>query len=554
MTAPPAADPVLTRHATPPLRLETGDGEWDETFDVVVVGFGAAGAAATLEACRNGSRVLVVDRFAGGGATARSGGVFYAGGGSAQQKLAGYEDTPDEMYRYLRSELGDAIPEPALRSFCEESLGHLAFLEAAGVPFPPCGEAPKTSYPPNECTLYFSGNELCPPHDQAAVPAPRGHRVLGRGLTGRVLFRHLRAAVEAGPAEVRTHTRAVRLVQDPGGRVVGLEIRTIPPGLPRLLHGWLDRLASYGVMFSGELARRARRRLLALETSRGLVRRVRTRRGVVLSAGGFVFNAAMMRDLSPDYAGCMPLGTSGDDGGGISMGQGAGGALACMSRATAWRFINPPVALTQGVLVDGSGRRICNEELYGASLGERITEDCGGRAWLVIDSDTWSRVFAEIRRSRKANFQNLTALLGLFANREKAGSVEALARRTGMTPSVLRATLESYNERCEQGLHDERGKSDAAFLPQTRSPFYAIRCDSKTAGTKAPCLTLGGLVTNPATGQVLRPDGSPIDGLYAAGRCAVGVCSHGYVSGLSIADCIHSGRHSGRAAAAATPG
>ena len=109
-----------------------------------------------------------------------------------------------------------------------------------------------------------------------------------------------------------------------------------------------------------------------------------------------------------------------------------------------------------------------------------------------------------------------------------------------MSPSVLRTTLDEYNERCEQGLHDEFGKSDDAFVPLTAPPFYAIRCDSTRAGTKAPCLTLGGLVTNPGSGQVLRDDETPIEGLYAAGRNAVGVCSHSYVSGLSIADCIFS--------------
>ncbi len=550
LTAPDRdAAPPRHPYATPLLRAGDGDVRWDDDFDVVIVGMGAAGCAAALEATGAGARVLVVDRFQGGGATARSGGIVYIGGGSVQQKLAGYEDTPEDMYGYLRSELGDAIPEATLRGFCEESLDNLAFLENMGVPFPPRGEAPKTSYPPDDCTLYFSGNELCPPHSSAARVAPRGHRVLGRGLTGNVLFRHLGAAVEASPAEIRRHSRTTRLVVDDDGKVLGVEVSCIDGDRARRIHGWLDRTISYGAMLGGGIVRRARALLQRLEQGRSVTRRVRARRGVILSAGGFVFNSAMLRNFAPDYAGCMPLGTSGDDGSGIALGHGAGGALGHMSRATAWRFINPPVALTHGVLVDSVGRRICNEELYGASLGERITEDCDGRAWLVIDGATWSRVFAEIRVSRKANFQNVTALLGLFVTRKRGESIEALARNAHMSPTVLRATLDEYNERCAQGLHDDLGKSDDAFLPQTERPFYAIRCDSKTAGTKAPCLTLGGLVTNPASGQVLREDGSPINGLYAAGRNAVGVCSHSYVSGLSIADCIFSGRRSGRAAA-----
>ena len=52
---------------------------WDIQADVVVVGFGAAGACAALEATAVGRDVVVLDRFAGGGATALSGGVIWTG-------------------------------------------------------------------------------------------------------------------------------------------------------------------------------------------------------------------------------------------------------------------------------------------------------------------------------------------------------------------------------------------------------------------------------------------------------------------------------------------
>ena len=52
----------------------------------------------------------------------------------------------------------------------------------------------------------------------------------------------------------------------------------------------------------------------------------------------------------------------------------------------------------------------------------------------------------------------------------------------------------------------------------------------------------GGLKVNEKTGQVLKNDGNEFLGLYAIGRTAVGIPSKGYVSGLSIADCIYSAR------------
>jgi 3-oxo-5alpha-steroid 4-dehydrogenase len=67
-------------------------------------------------------------------------------------------------------------------------------------------------------------------------------------------------------------------------------------------------------------------------------------------------------------------------------------------------------------------------------------------------------------------------------------------------------------------------------------------------------LTLGGLVVDEGTGQVRRPDETPVPGLFAAGRTAVGICSNSYVSGLSLADCVFSGRRAGASAASAKGG
>src|SRR5262245_6533529 len=73
---------------------------WDETADVVVVGLGGAGAAAALQAHESGADVLVLERFEGGGSTAYSGGVYYAGG-TKFQRDAGIEDSADNLFNYL---------------------------------------------------------------------------------------------------------------------------------------------------------------------------------------------------------------------------------------------------------------------------------------------------------------------------------------------------------------------------------------------------------------------------------------------------------------------
>jgi len=102
-------------------------GRWDEEADVVVVGLGAAGAATALEAAAAGAETLVLERAGGGGGTsAMSGGVLYLGGGTDLQKACGFEDSPDEMFRYLMASVGHCPDEPKIRLYCDGSVEHYA--------------------------------------------------------------------------------------------------------------------------------------------------------------------------------------------------------------------------------------------------------------------------------------------------------------------------------------------------------------------------------------------------------------------------------------------
>jgi len=82
-------------------------------------------------------------------------------------------------------------------------------------------------------------------------------------------------------------------------------------------------------------------------------------------------------------------------------------------------------------------------------------------------------------------------------------------------------------------------------------PFFALNISVRNATFPCPAITLGGLRVDETSGAVLRRDGNSIAGLYAAGRAAVGLASNHYVSGLALADCIFSGRRTGRSAAKA---
>ena len=325
---------------------------WDLEADVVVIGFGAAGACATLEAIAAGATVIVIDRFSGGGATALSGGVVYAGGGTAQQVQAGVRDTPEAMFSYLEREVGDAVTPATLRDFCDGSAAMLDWLAEAGVPFDGSLCPDKTSYPTNRYYLYYSGSERS--FARVAPPAPRGHRAVGRGTSGRVLFARLASAVGSAGADLAVQTRAERLVTGAAGEVTGVACLSLreAPGWVRLAHRVLHKLGKKPFLYAGGLGRRLHQPVVALERRYARPLAIRARRGVVIAAGGFVANRALLREHAPAYRGGLALGTAADDGSGIRLGIDAGGATKFLDRVSCWRFITPPSAFIGGLLVD----------------------------------------------------------------------------------------------------------------------------------------------------------------------------------------------------------
>ncbi|WP_354673600.1 FAD-binding protein [Cupriavidus alkaliphilus] len=541
-----AQDAVTPVHA--PLRLDDPDAHpWQAACDAVVVGFGAAGACAALEAAHGGARVIVAERFEGGGASTRSGGVVYAGGGTPYQRAAGYDDTPQAMAGYLRQETGGVVSDATLQDFCENSRAMLGWLEALGVRFAATVPPRKTSYPAQPYYLYYSGNEAVPAYAQHAAPAPRGHRVKGPGMSGRTLYGVLRRAVEDNrQITVMRQCAARRLILDRDGAVVGVELWQLPPGRHQKRHARLARLAERLHNAMPALADRLRAQVLQLELRHAQPVAVRTG-AVVLATGGFIFNRAMVARHAGKYQQAWRLGATGCDGSGIRLGESAGGATRHLGRVSAWRFINPPFAWARGCVVDAHGTRIGNEETYGATLGHAICERHGGRAWLVLNRALAREALRECLGGRLWAFQALPAALLMLAGARRAASIEALAGKLGMPGPALRATLDAYNAAARGERPDPAGKSAAMCASLEAGPWLAIDISAGSRVFPCPAITLGGLAVEESSGRVLAAaGGAPIPGLYAVGRTAVGIASNHYVSGLSLADCIWSGRNAGR--------
>ncbi|GAB3007102.1 23S rRNA methyltransferase [Amycolatopsis acidiphila] len=514
-----------------------------------MIGFGAAGACAAIEAADAGASVLVLDRFAGGGASALSGGVVYAGGGTEQQRVAGVDDSVDAMYDYLRIEVGEAVSDETLRRFCAGSADMISWLEGNGVPFDGSLCPYKTSYPNDDYYLYYSGSETAGGFRDIAKPAARGHRVKGPGTSGKLLFARLSEAARRRGVRVLPGTRATELIIDSAGAVTGVRVRTLrdAPARVRRMHRVLGHYSAKPGIYVPALRKALYRRAERLERRYAREEELSARHGVVISAGGFIANRAMVREHAPAYRGGLALGTSADDGSGIRLGSGAGGATAFLDRVTAWRFVTPPSVFVRGLIVDAEGARVIDESRYGAAVGEVLVLRHQAKGWLLVDDEIAATAKRSVRKEAQW-FQWLQALYMLRRGRVTGSSLAEVAKRVGIDPDGLEATVEAYNSAAASGAADPAGKPSEYVQPLRTPPFSLLDISIKPSlSFPCPMLTLGGLVVDEVSGQVRAESGAPIPGLYAAGRSAVGICSRSYVSGLSLADCVFSGRRAGAA-------
>ena len=153
---------------------------WDRQADVVIMGFGAAGSAAAIEARAAGASTIVLEQTsAGGGATKMSGGLMYMGGGTPLQKKLGVTDTRDDMYNYLMAALGPGRAPTISRSSATNPLSCTTGSRASGRPSPRSSTRVPIVTAPPDVGLIYSGNERGSDSTAVAKAAPRGHSPTG---------------------------------------------------------------------------------------------------------------------------------------------------------------------------------------------------------------------------------------------------------------------------------------------------------------------------------------------------------------------------------------
>ena len=472
---------------------------FDHEADVLVVGVGCAGAAAALEAAQVGAEVLCLERSGGpGGASAMSGGELYLGGGTPVQHSCGYEDDAANMLNYLRAALGPHADEEKLRLYCEGSLEHFEWFCRQGLTFNDGLYEGQSPMPPTDDGLMWIGENAWP-YDELARPVPRGHRPSTESFGGWLIMEKLVAAARAAGVQFHEDTLAQRLVVDEAGAVLGVVARRY------------GREVSY-----------------------------RARRAVVVTTGGFVDNEEMLLEHAPALFGQGKISAGLDDGSGIRMAQATGAAIRRMSLTQASISVLPAV-ICRGLLVNARGERFINEDVYTGLASIAAIRTQPGPYWVIMGEEGYEDI-------GPLDLWNVSA-------RYVCQTLAELEQETGLPTGSLEQTVARYNADAERG-EDRHLHKNKRWLRPLRAPFAAIDprdgFDPGTGGRPEHHIrgfTLGGLHTT-VDGEVLDVAGTPIPGLYAAGRAASGMHGEGYISGTSLGDGTFFGRRAGRAAAA----
>lgn len=462
--------------------------EWHDQADVIIVGLGAAGSCAAIEAKQSGADVLVLERASGGGGTtATAAGHVYAGGGTPVQQATGFNDSADDMFAYIMANTPDP-DEAKIRLYCDESVEHFAWLEKQGIPFNRSYYPSKNVFQPTDECLIWTGNEKVWPYREKAKPAPRGHKVAKAGDEGGALLMEklIACATQLG----------VRITCDAGVKNLIMENGCV-----------------VGVRY----------------TQFNEEKYVKAKQAVILAAGGFAMNKDMLEEHCPRLAqkGVYKQGNPNDDGSGISLGSAAGGMPIHMDGCFVTSPIYPPEKLLNGILINKNGERFVAEDSYHSRTASFCLDQPDGVVYLIVDEKCYAQPELVGQQLIDAwdSIENMEAGLNL-----PAGS--------------LQKTMSEYNQHAAQNEDPEFHKYQDWLQPLTNPPYGAFECSFQKAFFVG--FTLGGLKTS-VNAEVLNSDNRPIPGLYAAGACASNIAQDaiGYSSGTCIGESTFFGRKAG---------
>ncbi len=524
------------------------------SYDLVVVGAGGAGMSAALAAADRGLDTVLVEKSGHfGGSTARSGGGVWIPGNYALEVAGQVEPGDREAAKtYLDAIVGDVVPKVRRDTYLDRGPEVLDFLRertplrftwvpeyADYLPERPGGRPRGRSVEPVPMDARFLGDELDrlhPPYTKAPanlIVTQADFRKISLGLRTwrgpvtmlKVMLKRLLAIVTGKRMFAMGNAIAIGLRK-------GLADAGVPVEYDTAL---LDLLVEDGRVIGVVVEQAGERRT------------IRARRGVILGSGGFEHSQELREKLLPQPTSAQwSTGAASNTGAGLLAGQAVGAATDLLDDAwwgptiplpgRAW-FCLAERNLPGSIIVNAAGQRYMNEALPYVEATHAIYE---GEATGVSHVPSYM-VFDQTYRNRylfagvpgRQPFPGRWYKEGVVV---RADTLDALADKLGLPAGSLDATVQRFNGFARAGVDEDFHRGESAYdkyysdptvkpncslAPIEKGPFYAVRIVPGDLGTK------GGLVTDERA-RVLRPDGSVIEGLYAAGNVSSAVMGNTY--------------------------
>ena len=468
------------------------------TTDVVVVGMGLAGVTASMSALDGGAKVVAIEKAGAAGGSSKYSGGFITAVNSRWQQAIGFTLDVDGYYASYNSQEDmsvkkDETNREAMRAMIVRSASDLEFLDSHGDPIggpDGFGSSFTVWHYPATRTSAFDGEAAGADHIVAGL----------KWLNANENF------------SIYYNTQATELLTDEAGAVTGV------------------------------VCKRADGSTLTVKAG-----------AVVLATGGWAASRELMARFCPSFPQqwVLPYTTSNmyNTGDGVLMAEKLGAdiyedgwwmdlAIGVDPGGHATYFpntLNGMINYANYYVVDAEGARVFNTNaLYGPrSIAFADAMARTGKIFSIFTATGFPGGIQFI----EAN--------GRVDNKEvyKADTLEELAALTGMNAETFVAGVERYNGFCANGKDEDMGQT--TLIPIGEGPYYAISVKTVTMGT------IGGVKTDDDN-RVLKKDGQPIAGLFAAGEIINGkYFNQVYVSGCAQLLCTDSGIIAGAGAAQA---
>ena len=506
--------------------------KWDKEADVIVIGFGGAGATAAITAHDLGAKVLIIEKMLiGGGNASTSGGHFIC------------PKNVDDFVKYFQGlSTGHEVEREMVRVYAEYMVQNADWFRKLG----------GSSVEVVRCLVpgHYRESEFPNLPGSKGVPCYT-LRVEGKRGRGVELFKILEDNVKSRGIEVLYNTPAKQLVTSPEREVVAV-----------------------------------------MSERQGRVIAIKARKAVILACGGFENNKEMKANyLGYTWTLVQYAGTPGNTGDGIKMATRIGADLWHMNNVTGpfLSFKSPGYANTMhGLPLSGWGYICVNK--YGKRFGREMHDAVAwapsyiGEPRESMHGKGMEHIFyCDYMHPQRIEYPNIPCYV-IFdeTTRLKSGggrkylifatpispptyylwsdeltveidkgwivgaeTVRKLATKTGLDPAALEETINSYNKYCEEGKDLDYFRPKETLISLKNPPYYAMELLPTILNTQ------GGPKRN-AKCQVLNTDNNPISRLYSAGEMG-SIFGFLYNAGGNIAEAFATGRIAGENAVKEKP-